>query len=50
MREPMFWIITIIVCALVAVCLTQVIMRPIKRKREDRRWNQRKQEYATGLR
>lgn len=50
MQNANFWIITIVVCALVAACLTQVIMRPIKKRREDRRWNRIKQEYATGMR
>lgn len=50
MQNANFWIITIIVLAMVAVCVTRVIMQPIKRRRENRRWDRFKQEYATGMR
>ena len=44
MKDANFWIITIIVCALVATCLTQVIMKPIKKRRSDRQWAQWKEQ------
>ena len=45
-----FWFVTIIALILVAIVLTQVIMKPIKDRREVRRWNTWKKEYATGMR
>lgn len=41
-----FWVIVIIVALFVAVLVAKAIMTPIKQKHEDRRWQQKKQEWA----
>lgn len=42
-----FWVIFFICALFVAIVITHMIMKPIKQRREDRRWQQKKQEWAT---
>lgn len=39
-----FGVIVVITCGFLAVLITNMIMKPIKQKREDRRWQQWKQD------
>jgi hypothetical protein len=43
-----FWVIVVIVALFVAVLVAKAISAPIKQKRADRRWQQKKQEWANG--
>lgn len=42
--EPnfVFWFVVALALALAAVCITQVIMKPIKRRKSDRDWKKSK--------
>jgi hypothetical protein len=41
-----FYVIAFIAALFVAVCISQMIMRPIKQKREERRWQRAKAHWA----
>lgn len=42
--------IIVVTCIFAAICITQMIMKPVKQARSDKQWKQYREELKAGMR